>query len=72
MNKPGTSIMQEKDFFLPNEEQIGELRRIIRSESGHKFTYEETKDVAYQLIRFYECLAGGQSILPEGVHESRS
>ncbi len=53
-----------KDFYLPDDMQVRELRRIIRAESGHKFTYEETKDVAYQLIRLYECLAGDQPIVP--------
>ena len=53
-----------KDFFLPDESQIKELRDIIRSQSGHKFTYEETKDVAYQLIRLCECIAGDRLILP--------
>jgi hypothetical protein len=58
-----------KDFYLPGDEQIEELRRIIRKESGHKFTYEETRDVAYQLIRLYECLAGDTKIVPEELRD---
>lgn len=66
MNKqqPSALDIDSRDFFLPSEGQIQELRGIIRVESGHKFTYEETRDVAYELIRLYECLAGGKPILP--------
>ena len=56
-----------RDFYLPDDNQIEELRRIIRSESGHKFTYEEARTVAYQLIRLYECLASDKQIIPEEV-----
>jgi hypothetical protein len=56
--------LDSRDFFLPDAEQIQELRQIIRSESGHKFTYDETREVAYELIRLYESLAGGKQILP--------
>lgn len=56
--------LDTRDFFLPDAEQIQELRQIIRSESGHKFTYDETREVAYELIRLYETLAGGKQILP--------
>ena len=57
-----------KDFFIPDEAQIQQLRDIIRSEGGHKFTYEETEQVAYELIRLYECLAQGKTIIPESPH----
>jgi len=62
--QPARTHIYSRDFYLPDEGQIQELRGIIRAESGHKFTYEETKDVAYELIRLYECLAGGKPILP--------
>lgn len=65
-NLPNSDI---NDFYLPNVDQIEELRTIIRSDSGHKFTYDETREVAYELIRFYECLAGDKSIVPEGFDE---
>ncbi len=53
------------DFYLPSQEQIEELRAIL-VDSGHLFTYEETSEVAYQLIRLYECLALGDKIVSEG------
>lgn len=64
MNNNNSTIDTEtfRDFFLPDEAHIAELRRIIRTQGGHKFTYDETRDVAYQLIRLYECLAGGTQI----------
>ncbi len=52
-----------KDFYLPSEKNIKELRNIIRGESGHKFTYEETKNVAYELIRLNECLSQNEDYL---------
>lgn len=57
------------DFYLPSVEQIEELRSIIRSDTGHKFTYEKTREVAYQLIRLYECLAQGDKIVPKGTSD---
>lgn len=52
------------DFFLPDEAQIERLRRIIRSETGFKFTYKDTEEVGYQLITLFECLARGRTIIP--------
>lgn len=53
------------DFYLPDEDHIKKLRKIIRAETGFKFTYKDAEEVSYQLIMLYECLARGKSILPE-------
>ena len=60
------------DFYLPNVDQIEELRSILRSDTGHKFTYEETREIAYQLIRLYECLAQGDKIIPKEISGVRA
>lgn len=53
------------DFFLPDETQIKRLRRIIRSESGFKFTYKDAEEISHQLLTLYECLARGRPIRPD-------
>lgn len=56
------------DFYLPDELQIIKLRKIIRSETGFKFTYKDAEEVSYQLIMLYECLARGKHIVPGRLH----
>ena len=59
------------DFYLPSEEHIRKLRKILWSEGGYKFSYKETEEISYQLISLYECLARGKQIkASEGGYES--
>lgn len=44
-------------FFVPAEESIEQLRRILEGQSGKVVSFDDAKEIAAELISFYECVA---------------